>query len=1485
MFSKNLKTISLVIALMLCFQLLSPFQGMNLLAEAIGNDLGNIFTFESLKVDSVEINEDALIEIDGNTTVMLSYTWEVTDGDAQAGDWARITVPQAFKPPTDFTEQPIIVNDPDDGPITVGSYSLSASTNVLEFVFNKEIEDTDIRNGIVGFTLVFNLVEYAENTIQEVAFQDITDKTFTITLKPAVDATSIDKIGVPDAYLDANLITWTVDFFNTELTDISALTVTDVIPEGLEYNDGSLTVYPLAYGYNGAIFQSEAIEVTPTIIDAEIALDFTEPLMPYEGYRLVYTTSITDLFKTSFTNNATLSYDDKNLTASSTVSGLERSNPLEKDGLNINDHRIRWTIDVNKSSENFTNAVLEDTLAPGLVPDSTSFEIYELNKSGNSWSQGDLVTLDPAVQGFPITFGAMTSEDAYRVIFFTDIDYSLVNGGIYSTHNSFINQAVLKDNGIIVGQDEDTVNIDRQPVLRKTSASNLQPGDAPKIVNWTVHINEANHPINNAIFTDTIPEGLVLNVADIRIYKNGTEIFLDPADITLVGSVLTIGLGDIGQDYYRITYPTTITDFTKNSFANSATLNGDGIGFGGVTTTSSISPANNTYEKAHRGTNYTNKTIDWRIRINPRRENIASLTITDTFPNAGLILLEDTLTITKGSTTLIKGTDYTLIPNTIADVTGYEKGFIVEFLAPALPLNALITITYITSFDPEQGIDPNTNASRIYQNKADFNGTTSNGTTVNLSRTAQYTLRTDAWNTGKKAGRRIHMDEDNIIAGWISGQERLIEWELYINYLKQDLGSNVQVIDLLDYDGFIDISKIKVKTYIVNTDGTTIIGDDAVIDYSIISNESGKGYTLTFDEKVDERYVIVFTTTVPDLSLANYSNNATVKIESEELPYSATVSYNSYNQFIEKNPTNVDGTRVYTDDEINWKIEINKSLSVIHDLKFEDVISEGLIYIQGSLEVFENVGNEEIELIEGEEGDYSLDVVENTDGTTTLSVAFNDTVSNLIVIRYSTVVLAESGTVNNTASISGHNLNEITVETSEMNASQSSFVGGETSPRKGKIVINKVDGDTGSPIDAEFELYYYLNSEERMIGDSVSTVNGSIAFNNLSFRTYYLREVQSPEGYASLSNDIEITLDRFDTSSSYNATSRTKTELVQNYRLGSLMVTKVDENDETIRLENAVYSLRNTDTQAIYTITTDEQGIAFIDQLPQGNYSLRETAPPRAYRLNDEINLFIIGYNSELDELRYDFNYTFENKKIPPSTAETPGSITVVKTDGSDQSKFLAGAEFEVRNNTGELIGVLVTDASGKAKIDKLTLGTYRVVETKPPAGYVYDGKQHEVFIGYSINIQLNVTNEKIAVVIDPVDPVDPVDPQDPQDPTDPEDPQDQEDGTVIYEPDEDVIDIEVVDPPKHGVIVIEDGKVKYIPDESYQGDDKVVIRITREDGTVEDITIEITDDLVPAGPIIPIPKTGVIENVFIYLALSLLSLIMIFIRKRKITT
>ncbi|WAO22654.2 isopeptide-forming domain-containing fimbrial protein [Paenilisteria newyorkensis] len=74
----------------------------------------------------------------------------------------------------------------------------------------------------------------------------------------------------------------------------------------------------------------------------------------------------------------------------------------------------------------------------------------------------------------------------------------------------------------------------------------------------------------------------------------------------------------------------------------------------------------------------------------------------------------------------------------------------------------------------------------------------------------------------------------------------------------------------------------------------------------------------------------------------------------------------------------------------------------------------------------------------------------------------------------------------------------------------------------------------------------------------------------------------------------------------------------------------------------------------------------------------------------------------------------------PTETPDLKGSIEIIKRDATNHSKLLAGAEFRLES-TVDTERTLVTDSSGKARLDNLALGTYRLVETKAPNGYILD--------------------------------------------------------------------------------------------------------------------------------------------------------------------
>jgi LPXTG-motif cell wall-anchored protein len=104
------------------------------------------------------------------------------------------------------------------------------------------------------------------------------------------------------------------------------------------------------------------------------------------------------------------------------------------------------------------------------------------------------------------------------------------------------------------------------------------------------------------------------------------------------------------------------------------------------------------------------------------------------------------------------------------------------------------------------------------------------------------------------------------------------------------------------------------------------------------------------------------------------------------------------------------------------------------------------------------------------------------------------------------------------------------------------------------------------------------------------------------------------------------------------------------------------------------------------------------------------------------------------------------------------GKINIVKTDKSTK-KPLAGVEFEIRDEDGNVVATLTTDSDGKAVTEPLSIASYNedgtfnkdlhyyVVETKALDGYVLDDTKHDIVLQYDddapeyVEYTLKVTN------------------------------------------------------------------------------------------------------------------------------------------------
>lgn len=510
--------------------------------------------------------------------------------------------------------------------------------------------------------------------------------------------------------------------------------------------------------------------------------------------------------------------------------------------------------------------------------------------------------------------------------------------------------------------------------------------------------------------------------------------------------------------------------------------------------------------------------MSWRISVNAIKEEVTELTITDSFlPDKTMKLIPDTLRVVVGSgsgtSILTQGTDYVLTDNGVG-------GFAIEFIGNHKPLNrALYRVYFKTTFDVNEvlaGVG-SLNSGLKYINKANFKGKTTDhlGKVKDLNKNAQadYSVTQNYFNQGQKTVS-------------LSREGRTITWGVYTNMQGRDLtGSKFEITDKLTAgDQTVKEETIKVYKYSLDKTGNPVLG--VLIDasnYVLVPDAAGKGFTITFDNGVYVPVYVTYETQINGLSEKTYSNVAAVTDKTGlKKEYPASVTYEFHDVFVDKSALNVSGKDVYTDDDLEWKVEINKSLSDIQNAVFEDTISSGLVLLKDTIKVYKN-SVAEANLLKTITSD-KIKVVKNENGTTKLTIELGH-VKEKLFITYTTVITADKGTVSNSASLTGYGKKLGTTSKKEYTSQQTTWGSGSGKANRGSIEILKVDsGNNKIPLKGvKFELYYYLDDVGRVIGGPRETDQaGKLVYEGLPFRTYYLRETKALDGYQILTQPINL---------------------------------------------------------------------------------------------------------------------------------------------------------------------------------------------------------------------------------------------------------------------------------------------------------------------------------------------------------------------------
>ncbi|WP_284140515.1 SpaA isopeptide-forming pilin-related protein [Virgibacillus sp. LDC-1] len=266
-----------------------------------------------------------------------------------------------------------------------------------------------------------------------------------------------------------------------------------------------------------------------------------------------------------------------------------------------------------------------------------------------------------------------------------------------------------------------------------------------------------------------------------------------------------------------------------------------------------------------------------------------------------------------------------------------------------------------------------------------------------------------------------------------------------------------------------------------------------------------------------------------------------------------------------------------------------------------------------------------------------------------------------------------------------------------------------------------------------------------------TNAEGKIILNDLTPGAYQLVETKTILGYVLDSTPIPFEI-------GLGQAESTKVTFTNLWTTGSIELTKVGEAGEV--LAGAEFKLLDdTGNELQASLVTNEKGMLVITELKPGNYQLIETKAPFGYVLDSTPIPFEIGIAQSTP-----LKVAFENKL-------QRGSLQIIKVD-ADTDATLAGAEFEVKDQNGNVVQVIATNAAGIAVVNNLKPGDYTITETKAPSGYVLasDPILFTIELGQKEPVELIIENT--AKEVPPVNPSTPVDPPTPVDSSTPVDPE-----------------------------------------------------------------------------------------------------------------
>ena len=270
-----------------------------------------------------------------------------------------------------------------------------------------------------------------------------------------------------------------------------------------------------------------------------------------------------------------------------------------------------------------------------------------------------------------------------------------------------------------------------------------------------------------------------------------------------------------------------------------------------------------------------------------------------------------------------------------------------------------------------------------------------------------------------------------------------------------------------------------------------------------------------------------------------------------------------------------------------------------------------------------------------------------------------------------------------------------------------------TSVRFGLFASENTTAADGSAIPADG-----LLSEVSLDEDMAAKFDVQIPFGR-----YYVKEISTDEHYVLGGEKYLVNFEYM--GQDIRTVDIDCGQFVNLLKRGRIEGHKVDDKSEP--LENAVFGLFAVDTaeftseNAYMTAVSDENGYFEFDEIPYGEYIVREIEAPTGYILSGE---------------SYPVTVCEDGETITIRTVNKPITVEVSKVDVYGEE--LIGADMQLENADGETVDKWTSDGTNHI-VSKLGAGEYVLKEIAAPDGYVI-----ATDIKFTVDVYGNVTVENV---------------------------------------------------------------------------------------------------------------------------------------------